>query len=1356
DNPCTPSYYISDRFPERNLAASNLGLIAKSADNLNYTVAVTDLITTIPVSGARVDFYNLQQQLLGTGFTGSDGFAKISLDQIPYLLLAEHSGQQSWLRLDDGSSLSMSNFDVSGEKIQSGIKGMIYGERGVWRPGDTLFLTFLMDDSQHQLPEAHPVVLEVFNARNQQVSRQVKTSGIEGFYTFKVITEPEAPTGNWRARVTVGGATFDKTLKIETIKPNRLKIDLTFNRKILSKNYEGQKGFLISQWLHGAKASGLRAQVNLKLINKNYTFEGFEKYSFSDPTKNFWPVEEELYNSVLDANGEAQFNIRLNVNNNAPGMLTAVFNTRVFEKGGDFSTDVFSAPFAPYNNFVGLYVPDGGGYRKMLETDTNHIVKVVSVDKNGKPVSLDGLEARIYKISWRWWWSSRDDNMASWTRGENSELIMKKVFSTKEGKADLRFKIDYPDWGRFFIQILDPSGKHSAGMPVYIDWPYYRNRSDRSNPAGASMLSFSSDKEKYNPGDIATLNIPTSEGSRALVTIESANQTLKNWWVDCNKGETQVSFEVTGEMAPNVYAWVTMLQPHAQTANDMPLRMFGVIPIMVEDPVSILEPQIIIPEEIRPKTDYQIKISEKNGRAMTYTIAVVDEGLLSITRFKTPDPWSRFFAREALGIKTWDLFDEVLGAYGGRLQKVLAIGGDEESGDQKDKKANRFKPVVTFLGPFSLEKGQRATHEIYMENYVGSVRAMVIAGNDGAWGAAEANAFVRQPVMILPTAPRVIGSGESFDLPVSVFVMSDKIKDVDVNLSVDGGLEISGENRQTLSFTEPGDQMVFFRIKAKEMVGIGEILVTATSGGEVSTAKVELNVRNPNPVISQTESYILKEGEEKTIPVSFFGMTGTNNGVIEVSGLPPFNLEKHLGSLIRYPYGCVEQVTSSVFPQLYLDVLVDLDDSKLVQINRNIRAAIKKLTRYQRYDGSLSYWPGGNYISDWGSIYAGHFFLLAEQKGYLVPYQFKTDWIDWQYKAASDFDRSQEYNKRYYNFTQAYRLYTLALAGQPNMGAMNRLREYHNLDPSSRWRLAAAYQLAGKPEAARELTKNEDYTFIDVYDRPGPTFGSSLRDMAMILETLVLMDRKDEAFQLLQKMTKMMETSYLSTQTAAFSLYAIARFAGNFQTDNKLEFTYNTSGKDETVRAWSSIYQIQLEPSVQTGQQVRLHNDGTGVLFITKTLTGQPLSGMEESQSKNLNLNIKYMDLSGNSINVSNLAQGTDFSAMVTITNPGNLGIYDNMALSQVFPSGWEIINMRLNDQEPVKKESQYTYRDIRDDRVYTFFDLNPNKSHTYHVLLHASYGGRFYLPAVSCEAMYDNAIYSHIKGQWVEVLREK
>ena len=1350
DNPCHVSYYNQRRFVKKNLFASNLGMIAKQGEDGKLWAIITDLRDAKPLSGVKLKVLDYQQQTIAEGKTNGDGIAQIEVPHRPFLLVADHDQQKGYLRLDDGSSLTLSNFNVAGQAVQEGVKGYLYGERGVWRPGDSLHLAFMLEDREKILPDNHPVIFELSDPQGNKVQRQVATASTEGLYYFGTETSQDAPTGNWTARVKVGGATFTKNVKIETIKPNRLKIDLDFGTKRLTAQDGSIRGKLKVNWLTGATARNLKAKFDVILSSTKTVFDGFENFSFDDMARAFNTTEQPVFEGKLNESGEATFTAALEVNEKVPGALKATFTGKVFEEGGDFSIDQFSLPYYSYKSFVGVNVPKTESPRDALLTDKTQTVGIALVDANGKPLSRDGIEVSLYKLGWRWWWDQSEENVSNFVERSHREPVEEGVVSVENGRGYWDFMVKKPSWGRYYVRACDPVSGHCAGDAVYIDWPGYSGRANREEGGGATLLRFSADKESYEVGEKATINIPSSQESRALVSIENGSRVLGTYWVDAQAGETAFSFSLTEEMTPNVYVHVSLLQKHTQTTNDRPIRLYGVTPIEVTDPMTQLEPVIKMPPELGPFKQASIQVSEASGKPMAYTVALVDEGLLDITRFTTPQPWDYFYAKEALGVKTWDLYDYVIGAYGGELERIMAIGGDDALANAGKRKAQRFKPVVKFMGPFFLKKGQKQTHTFTMPNYVGSVRTMVVAGYEGAYGNVEQATPVVQPLMVLGTLPRVLGPGEEVRLPANVFAMDASVKNVKVGVETNALLATSGQRSQSLTFAQTGDQMADFSIKVKPQVGIGTVKITASSGQEKATYDIELDVRNPNPPVTDVINQIIQPGESWNTSYQPIGMLGTNRATLEVSSMPPINLEKRLRYLLQYPYGCVEQTTSSVFPQLYVQNIVKLPESQAVRLDGNIKAGINRLLSFTTSDGGFAYWPGQDDANDWGTNYAGHFLLEAQKQGYVIPQAMLNHWKEYQQSRASRWASRQDRPRD--DLIQAYRLYTLALADSPDQGAMNRLRERNDLSNQARWRLAAAYVLVGQPEAAREIVNNVS-TEVKPYRELSYTYGSGLRDEAMILETLSLMDERSRGLDLVRKISSNLsaEDRWMSTQTTAYCLLAVSEFIGSSPQDKNMRLVYQVNQK--SAEELQSTLPIVQQTIASEGGKLLVKNEGEGVLYTRLIQEGTPLAGAETNAENDLRLSVIYKDQQGQIINPEQVQQGTDFVAEVTVANPGARGSYQELALTQIFPSGWEILNMRLNDLDQAQRGDTPTYQDIRDDRVYTYFDLSANERKTFKVLLNASYVGRFYLPAVKCEAMYDHTISARKAGQWVEVV---
>ena len=1371
NDPCYPAYFSSNKFVRRNVLASDMGILAKRGSGQTYMLAVTDLRTTLPMPAVMLEVYDYQQQLMKTISTDGQGMASVELKDDPFVVVANRGDQKGYLKLMDQQSLSLSRFDTGGSITQSGLKGFMYGERGVWRPGDSIYLNFVLEDKEGKLPVNHPVTFELFDARGQLKERRTVLENVKNVYPLHVATSADAPTGNWRAVAKVGGANFSKTLKVETVKPNRLKIKMDFGKEKFTAADEKLSGDLQVNWLHGAPASNLKAKVEMQLKSVSTSFKGYNQYSFKDPTKRFDQEPMTVFDGSLDDDGFAKVTTDLNVKGAALGKVRASFKTRAFEKGGDFSADNFSVNYDPFESYAGVHVPRNKYGEARIKIGESGTIKFAALDGDGKAMSNRNLTVGLYRVQWRWWWDSGSDNLMKYNHSDHRLAVEKGNIRTN-AKGDANWTVEIDDWGRYMVRVCDTQSGHCSGTFFYAGYPWYDDDDEGDNSQmreAAAMLAFTAEKEKYNVGEEIKLNIPASEAGRCLVSIENGSRVVETYWIDAEKGDNQFSFYAQPEMTPTIYAHVTLIQPHAQVENDLPIRMYGVIPIGVEDEKTRIEPIATMSDELKPDENFSIKISEKSGRAMAYTVAVVDDGLLDLTRFKTPNPWNTFYAREALGVNTWDMYDQVMGAYGGRLENVLSIGGDGEVNPAAgDKKANRFKPVVMHLGPFFLEKGQSVTHELKMPNYVGSVRTMVVASHEGAYGNFEKTTPVKKPLMMLATLPRVLGPGETLKLPVNIFAMDKKIKNVSVSIEETSGLvNMIGGNTQQLSFSKVGDDLATFDIKVGERVGVAKFRMKATGAGEVATQEIEIQVRNPNPMVTEVTEKVLQAGETWEPTFSPVGIMGTNSGTLEISNIPPIDLGKRLNYLIRYPHGCIEQTTSSGFPQLYVNKLLDLDQKKERQVEKNIKATLKRLKKFQTSGGGFAYWPGNRDPSMWGTNYGGHFMLEAKALGYNLPIGLLDRWISFQKKEAKKWTNTKSRDGDRYSYgiaqhqlMQAYRLYVLALAGEPQMGAMNQLREIKKLNTTARWRLALAYAEAGKSEIADQLV-NGLGTEIEDYVDLGYSYGSSLRDEAMILETLNRIDQKDKAGGMAKRISeKISEDRWYNTQAVAYCLLAVGKFLGDNSTGDKFTFTYKI-GNGQKINGGSSKPLMHLDVLVDgnSNKSISVKNTTERILYTRLILSGKPLIGDEKEEDSNLRMNITYKDMKGKEISPKKLAQGTDFIAEVKIINPGYRYRLDEMALNQIFPSGWEIHNSRMSDVNTFSNlptgqagTTVPEYQDIRDDRVMTYFDIWNKKPHTYRVQLNAAYQGKYYLPTVYCEAMYDNNIFSRKPGQWIEV----
>jgi len=649
DDPCHSSYYTRRRFISRNVLASNLGIITKVDGSHKAITTVTDLRNISPRSSAKVSYYDYQQQLIAS-------------------------------------------------------------ERGVWRPGDTMYLNFMLEDKTDHLPLSHPVNMSVHDARGQLRYQHTTTLHTGRVYHFPVPTESDAATGRWRATVTVGNATFQQALSVETIKPNRIKVDYQEDYLDLSAT---ETLSLEAKWLHGGAAAGLKATVDLTLQKQRTSFESYLNYTFDDPARKLDANTVQIFSGKLTKKGDQKITIPYNESWLPPGKVTAHVQTKVYEASGNFNTDSYTIPADPYSNYVGVRVPQDRWGSKYIEQANSDPIQLVLLDKNGKPQANKKLKVGLYHASWNWWYdrgySDRYKFNSSTHLGAAHTVTLKTDAS---GRAE--YMPDMEGYGNYMVRVCDESSGHCTGDFFYTGRYWDAETTDQQQ--GASQLVFDTDKDTYKIGEDIKIQVPSTVDSKLFISIENGSRVLQSFWVDANSALTELSIPTEVEMNANIYIHVHLVQPHNNGSNDLPLRMYGVVPVSVIDPASALDPIIHSADEVKPNGTYSIDVSERDGKPMTYTVAVVDEGLLSLTRYDTPSPWKYFYSKQSLGVKTWDVYDYVLSGYGGLVDKYISIGGDAGQLEIANTEVNRFEPVVQHLGPFTLAAGQRATHLLTMPN----------------------------------------------------------------------------------------------------------------------------------------------------------------------------------------------------------------------------------------------------------------------------------------------------------------------------------------------------------------------------------------------------------------------------------------------------------------------------------------------------------------------------------------------------------------------------------------------------------------------------------------------------------------
>ena len=1344
NDPLSLSYY-NDVDIRKNIIVTDLAVTAKMGAEDVADVFVFGISDAKPVSGAEVIAYNYQRQQIATGRTDGDGHAQLKCANRPAFIVAkDKKGGQSLIKTNNGEALSYSKFNVNGENVEKGISAFAYSNRGVWRPGDELQLNLMVSDIDAKLPADYPVVMEVYDANSRLYARQSNNNPMGGIYTYNVSTSPNDETGLWRAAFKVGNTTVNQYLRVETVKPNRLEIKFNTPDVISLRNPSNAQ--LHSQWLNGLTASGLKADIVVRVRQGQTTFANFPTYTFCNESEDFYPDEMELFNGPLDGQGNAAVSFEPLADLNADQMINATFITTVYESSGDFSITSSTAKLSPRQRYVGVELPPTTSkYGDYYYTNQNWNFPIAVVNENGELAKTTlSIEYNLYKLDGYWWWSSEDGySLQKYVRGTYKNPELGGTMTINKGKADIQVNIPDEKWGLYLLVVKDQQGGNTFAKVIRFDWNYATIHSTGGSD-GPVQLAMSSSQESYNVGDNIIVNFPANDKAIALVTVEANDRILMSKVMDKLGTEGQVEIKATEEMIPNVYIYVSLIQPR-DAGNDLPLRMYGVVPVKVENPKLQLKPVVEIPETSNTKKKIQVNVKEENNQPMTYTLAIVDEGILGLTNYRTANPYDYFNAKQALKVRTWDNYNYIIDAFTGELGTVYAIGGDGII-NQEVTLDKRFKAFAVTLGPFELKAKETNTHEFEVPQCSGALRFMVVAKGTGkSFGAAEKQMKVIDPITLYATAPRVTAPGDEMMLKVQVLAPNMKGKNLKVEAN-NKNLTAIGDIPGTVKVDENGEAMLVMKVKVPETLGVATMDVKVSGDGYEAQSTTDIPIRMPYSEKRQTYTKEIAAGATETIDFEMQGLAGTQEGNVMVASLIPVDLYSRLNYLTTYPYGCLEQVVSAAFPQLYINYFIQQSEEDLNKTRDAIQNGIASLKSYQKADFSLTNWVGGNYSDPWTEIYALHFLVEAKNQGFDVPDYLLNGVMGHQADIARSWAMNPDFKQG--ETIQAYRLFVLALGGASEMGALNRFKELKMNYNLSSLLTAATYAQVGKKNMVAQFWPAVESEEMSDYIS---SFGSKTRDLAFLTYSEILCGRDEASIKgHVNDLCEILNSGrWLDTQSTAFALFTLGKYAEKVGTTNS-PITANVKVNGEEHALTTKLGSTAFKITPKLGANKVTVSNSSDQKVTAKVYTKTSLAEYETVENGNfIKMNVTYLDRNGAPLNPASLPMGQAFSATITVENPSDYRVTE-LALSYYLASGWEIVNDRLFEQGTETMGAKHL--DIRDDRAYFFFDLSPRSKKTFTLKLNATYEGSFMLPAVRCEDMYNNDIYYVVPARPVVV----
>ncbi|MFW5733679.1 MAG: alpha-2-macroglobulin family protein [Oceanidesulfovibrio sp.] len=1322
------------RASQRFVLVTDLGMVAKrGVDDLMVWVASYKDLSVKP--GVSVTLLSYQNQALAEGSTDENGVVHFTglgqafEDNTPFLVLAEQGEDMSFLVFNE-FGIDTTGHSVGGvAPTTAGYMGYVYGERNIYRPGETVEGVAILRQADLATPPEMPLTLKWIDPRGRELANFSLDMNEEGMASYDFDVPAYALTGGHSLQLIVAEevvATYD--FQVEEFLPDRIKVDIVSEEGAPSPGEE--YGYKVeSRYFFGPPASGLPVETQVRLLPALFAPDGFDGYMFGNPENSFEDRELTTTDGILDDNGTAEFSFTLPEGLKPPAALAAQIVARVSERGGRGVASMHQVTAHAYPRYPGLKRLSRYGFDPGQAVTIEYVVVAPDGDKTpGKD-----LTAELYLDRWQSVLRRTPSGSFAYQSVRDSQLMStKRIGDAAEGS----FTMTPPRAGSYRVVLRDGSGAASqleiyAGGWGYSPWAV-------ENPANIELVP---DKKEYAPGDTASVQVRAPFSGKLLVTVEGRRvHHVASYPMDANTA--QVSFPIKEEYGPNVYVTAVLVRPAEATSPGKASRAFGAAPIFVSREVNNAKLTISAPKEVRPETAMDVTVQAEPGAMVT--LSAVDEGILQLIDQESPDPFPVFYAKRQLEVDSFDTFAVLLPEVEGRSP----AGGGEGAKLSKYVRAEslrRVKPVAYWFGPVQAGEDGSATFSIDLPEFQGALRLMAVSVMGKRFGAEDAQTRVKSPVVLTPTLPRFMAIGDEAKVPVAVRndTSGDGVFAVSFNVSGPGEVV---ESETVIDVPKGQEKLAVFTLRATGE-GIVQASFTASGNNEASDVHGELPVRPALPPKTIVESGVLQEArlelpapEEKS-----FREQGLSREVY-LGASPLVRFTRSLKYVLGYPYGCIEQTTSRVFPLLYMGELAEQLDPDLDTrgVPYMVQAGIQRLQTMQVDDGGFAMWPGGRESYPFGSLYVAHFLVEAVEAGYGSAQYGLDRALDYVANQVREYMDNGSDNLR----ELSYGLYVLALAGRPDKGSMDHVRSRYgeklgNLAGSL---LGAAYSLTGDANALEKLMEGRwRSTDTRTNRETGGFLNSMIRDKALRLAVLQRQLPGDRRItELVQDLVRMLEARLqLNTQESSWVLVSMGRFYKTIAENAPFSGALLADGV-EVIR-FTSDHPLALAgvEAINGPKKLEIVMDNgykPGSLYYTVTTIGIPTESAYTPYANGLQVERTFLDRQGEAIEPTDVQQGDLVVLKLGIASES--GPVSNVAVVNMLPAGLEVENPRLTSTERLPwldtQPDVAEHHDLRDDRVIFFLDLEDGTKRTMYALLRAVTAGDYKLPPVLAEAMYD------------------
>ncbi|MBN1597098.1 MAG: alpha-2-macroglobulin family protein [Bacteroidales bacterium] len=1340
------------------IAISDIGLIVKQGKN-SVSVFANSIKSADPIAGATIRFIGQNNQVTHTAKTNADGVAVYEYDELKApgfrtsIIAAQLNDDYNVIPLNK-TRINTSRFDVGGKRQnESGFDAFIYGDRNLYRPGETVHISCIIRDYEWKSPGSVPVILKFITPTGKTYKTIRKTLNNEGSFETDIELLTSAGTGSYIANIYTTNNVLigSQIIKVEEFMPDRIKVDIELNKK------EFKPGEQINLDISAVNFFGPPA------ANRNYEVE------LTTSRMNFYPKKNSEYSYYIEGARSSFSDIyREGTTNDEGSASQAFFIPREYKNMGVLKSDIFVTVFdetgRPVNRLkrINIYTQDVFyGVRSddyYIKTGSPVKFELIAVDKEGN--ALENTEARVKLIKHEYKTVLSKSGDYFRYRSEKVEKVLKDEKMILNGK--LTHFTYIPDLsGEYELRVSAPGVSTYANCHIYAyGWGSTSFSSFKVNNEG--QIDIETDKEKYKVGERANVILKTPFTGKVLVTLES-DKVIDYFYIETDKRAASFTIDMKDEYLPGFYISATLFKAHSET--DIPLTVaHGIKPVKVDNPDYKMPVEITAVDKSRSNTSQTITVKSKPNSKIT--IAAVDEGILQVAGYSTPASYDYFYQKRALEVSSSNIYPYLFPEVG--MTRSQTGGGEGEMMEKRLNpiQGNRVKLVSFWSGILETNSKGEAKFDIDIPQFSGDLRIMAVGYTGQIFGSKHTNMKVADPLVMSVALPRFMSPGDKLIVPVILTNTTAKEEKCRAQIEISGPVKINGENAATVSIPANSEAELLFEVEALKEIGPSEIKIVAKAMGEEFVNTTDIAVRPASPLQKRFGSGSVKAGSSKNIELDINKFIESSiDGKLVISKNPLVEFSNSLDYLVRYPYGCVEQTVSAAFPQLYFSQLlgnVYSESRAKPDAVKNVQLALDRIKLMQLYNGGLTYWPGHGTETWWGTVYAAHFTLEAKKAGYDVD----EDFLNLMLKYIKKRLQKKETVTYYYNRSQrkqiapkevAYSLYVLTLTGEKPTSLLNYYRtRTEQLSIDSKYLIAGAYALIGDKDNYKEMLPYAFEGEISVTSFGG-SFYSYIRDEAIALNVLLEVDKDNPQVGVMAKhISEQLKTKrYLNTQERTFGFLAMGKIA-KMAAESTVKGTVKTDGR--VIGSFDNNTLTLSDASMLKGS-ITVSTEGSGRVYYYWETEGITKDGSYLEEDSYITVRKQFYDRNGRPVNDNSFVQNDLVLVEISIYN-GTERLIENVAITDILPACFEIENPRLTVLPPglnYPHQRDYPeYLDIRDDRINMFTTLHAYSTYDhYYYLVRVVSVGTYNMGPISADAMYDGEYHSY-NGSGIITVKRK